>query len=244
MGMHKYSLLIVDDEQAAREGTRVLLEQDPEINVIAECSNGEDAVNTIVDAAPHIVVLDVEMPGLDGFAVLGELDPSIRPEVVFLTAYEEYALKAFDVEAADYVLKPFSDARLQQAIERAKARVRTRASEHRTLTRLVARQGSVTHVVPVDEIDWIEGADYYARVHTASTSHMVRMPLTRLLEQLDGRKFVRVHRSVIVNADRITRIIPHADLGVVLKSGKRLPLSRRLRPRVEEFLRGRSTHDC
>jgi len=237
--MPTYTLLIVDDEPGAREGTRALLEQDPEITVIGECGNGEDAVTSIVDEAPQIVVLDIEMPGLDGFAALAQLDPVMRPEVVFLTAYEEYALKAFDVEAADYVLKPFSDARLQQAIERAKARVRARGSEQLTLTRLVARQGNVTHVIPVDQIDWIEGADYYARVHTATASHMVRMPLTRLLKQLDDRQFVRIHRSVIVNAARIARIIPHADLGVVLASGKRLPLSRRLRPRLEEFLRSR-----
>jgi two-component system LytT family response regulator len=239
MAMHKYTLLIVDDEPAAREGTRALVEQDPEITVIGECGNGEDAVTAIIDEGPQIVVLDVEMPGLDGFGALAQLDPMARPEVVFLTAYEEYALEAFDVEAADYVLKPFSDARLQQAIDRAKARVRARAGEQRKLTRLVARQGGATHVIPVEQIDWIEGADYYARVHTASASHMVRMPLTRLIEQLDGRMFVRVHRSVIVNAARIARIIPHADLGVVLHSGKMLPLSRRLRPRLEEFLRNR-----
>jgi two-component system LytT family response regulator len=237
--MQKYTLLIVDDEPSAREGTRALLELDPEITVIGECGNGEDAVTAIIDEAPQIVVLDVEMPGLDGFGALDQLDPLIRPEVVFLTAYEEYAVKAFDIEAADYVLKPFSDARLQQAVDRAKARVRTRGGEQRKLTRLVARQGGATHVIPVDQIDWIEGADYYARVHTASASHMVRMPLTRLLKQLDDRKFVRVHRSVIVNAARIARIIPHADLGVILDSGKRLPLSRRLRPRLEEFLRSR-----
>src|SRR5688572_14919081 len=237
--MPTYTLLIVDDEPGAREGTRALLEQDPEITVIGESGNGEDAVTSIVDEAPQIVVLDIEMPGLDGFAALAQLDPTMRPEIVFLTAYEEYALEAFDVEAADYVLKPFSDARLRQAIERAKARVRARGSEQRKLTRLVARQGSVTHVIPVDQIDWIEGADYYARVHTATAAHMVRMPLTRLMKQLDDRQFVRVHRSVIVNGARIARIIPHADLGVVLDSGKHLPLSRRLRPRVEEFLRSR-----
>src|SRR5688572_19074142 len=237
--MQKYTLLIVDDEPRAREGTRALLELDPELTVIGECGNGEDAVTTIMEEAPQIVVLDVEMPGLDGFGALSQLDPVMRPEVVFLTAYEEYARKAFDVEAADYVLKPFSDARLQQAIDRAKARVRIREDEHRKLTRLVARQGGATHVIPVDQIEYIEGADYYVRVHTASGSHMVRMSLSRLEQQLDERKFVRVHRSVIVNAARISKIIPHADLGVVLESGTELPLSRRLRPRVEEFLRGR-----
>ena len=240
MAMAKYTLLIVDDEPSARDGTRALLELDPEIVVIGDCGNGEDAVTTIIDEAPQIVVLDVEMPGLDGFGALAQLDPIVRPEVVFLTAYEEYALKAFDVQAADYVLKPFSDARLQQAIDRAKARVRARAGEERRLTRVVARTGGVTHVIPVDQIDYIEGADYYARVHTPSGSHMVRTPLSQLMKQLDDRKFVRVHRSVIVNAARISRIIPHADLGVVLHSGKQLPLSRRLRPRVEEYLRGTS----
>ncbi len=236
--MPKYTLLIVDDEPRAREGTRALLELDPEITVIGECGNGEDAVVAIMDEAPQIVVLDVEMPGLDGFGALAQLDPIIRPEVVFLTAYEEYARKAFDVEAADYVLKPFSDARLQQAIDRAKARVRVREGEQRKLTRLVARQGGATHVIPVEQIEYIEGADYYVRVHTAAGSHMVRMSLTRLEKRLDQQKFVRVHRSIIVNAARISKIIPHADLGVVLDSGIELPLSRRLRPRVEEFLRG------
>lgn len=235
--MPKYTLLIVDDEPSAREGTRALLQLDPEISVIGECGNGEDAVNAIVDEAPQIVVLDVEMPGLDGFAALAQLDPVVRPEVVLLTAYEEYALKAFDVHAVDYVLKPFSDARLQRAIDRAKAQVRARGSEQRMLTRLVARQGGALHVIPVEQIDYIEGADYYVRVHTARGSHMVRMSLSQLVKQLDARRFVRVHRSVIVNGARISRIIPHADLGVVLDSGKQLPLSRRLRPRVEEFLR-------
>src|SRR5687768_1927643 len=186
--MQKYTLLIVDDEPSAREGTRALVELDPEITVIGECGNGDDAVTAIIDEGPQIVVLDVEMPGLDGFGALAQLDPLMRPTIVFLTAYEEYALKAFDVEAADYVLKPFTDARLQQAIDRAKARVRTRAGEQGTLTRLVARQGGATVVIPVDQIDWIEGADYYARVHAASGSYMVRMPLTRLLKQLDDRK--------------------------------------------------------
>jgi two-component system, LytTR family, response regulator len=240
MAMPNYTLLIVDDEPSAREGTRALLELDPELTIIGECGNGEEAVATIIDEAPQIVLLDVEMPGLDGFGALAQIDPVMRPEVVFLTAYQEYALQAFDVEAADYVLKPFSDARLQQAIERAKARVRARGGDAGKLTRLVARQGNTTHVIAVEQIDYIEGADYYARVHTASASYMVRMPLTRLEEQLDAQKFVRVHRSVIVNAARISRIVPHADLGVILDSGKELPLSRRLRPRVEEFLRGRS----
>jgi two-component system, LytTR family, response regulator len=239
MAMPKYTLLIVDDEPSAREGTRALLELDPEVKVVGECGNGEDAVAAIIEEAPQIVVLDVEMPGLDGFGALAELDPVARPEVVFLTAYEEYAVKAFDIEAADYVLKPFSDARLQQAVDRAKARVRARGNDEARLTRLVARQNGVMHIIPVDDIHWIEGADYYTRVHTASASHMVRIPLSRLIKQLDDRKFVRVHRSVIVNAARISRIIPHADLGVILDSGKQLPLSRRLRPRVEEFLRSK-----
>jgi two-component system LytT family response regulator len=196
-------------------------------------------VTAIIEETPQIVVLDVEMPGLDGFGALAQLDPVLRPAVVFLTAYEEYARKAFDVEAADYVLKPFSDARLQQAIDRAKARVRIREDEQRKLTRLVARQGGTTHVIPVEQIEYIEGADYYVRVHTASGSHMLRMSLGQLENRLDERKFVRVHRSVIVNAARISKIIPHADLGVILDSGTELPLSRRLRPRVEEFLRSR-----
>jgi len=231
--MPTYTLLIVDDEPGAREGTRALLEQDPEITVIGECGNGEDAVTSIVDEAPQIVVLDIEMPGLDGFAALAQLDPVMRPEVVFLTAYEEYALKAFDVEAADYVLKPFSDARLQQAIERAKARVRARGSEQLTLTRLVARQGNVTHVIPVDQIDWIEGADYYARVHTATASHMVRMPLTRLLKQLDDRQFVRIHRSTIVNLEYVERV--EASQRVYLRGlAEALTMSRRFGSRLKE----------
>jgi two-component system, LytTR family, response regulator len=235
--MRKYRTLIVDDEPSAREGTRQLLVQDPEIDVIGECANGVDAAAAIIDDGPDIVILDIQMPDLDGFGCLALFDPASRPEVVFLTAYEEYARKAFDVDAADYVLKPFSDARLREAVARAKQRRRVRTQEARPVTRFVVRHGTVTHVVHVSDIDYIEGADYYARIHAGGASYLIRQTLAQLLTQLDPGKFVRTHRSVIVNVDRIRQLLPRVELAIVLSSGKRLPLSRRLRPKVEAFLR-------
>ena len=235
--MEKFRTLIVDDEPAAREGTRALLDQDAEIDVIGDCDNGADAATVIIEQAPDIVVLDIEMPERDGFECLELIDPAVRPEVVFLTAYDEYAVKAFDIAAADYVLKPFSDARLVEAIARAKQRVRHKRRQPRTLQRLVARTGRVTHVIDVGNIDWIEGANYYARVHCGSTTHLIRQPLARLAEQLDPATFVRVHRSFIVNGTRVRQVQLGIEPTVVLESGTRLPLSRRYRPRLEEFLR-------
>jgi two-component system LytT family response regulator len=238
--MRKYKTLIVDDEPSAREGTRELLEQDREIEVIGECGNGADAAAVIVDDAPDIVILDIQMPDLDGFGCVALLDPVTRPEIVFLTAHEEHARKAFDVDAADYVLKPFSDARLREAIARAKQRRRTRAQTAHPVTRFVVRRGTVTQVVHVGDIDWIEGADYYARIHSGGASHLIRQTLAQLLTKLDPARFVRTHRSAIVNVDRIKQVLPRAELAIVLSSGVRLPLSRRLRPKVEAFLRGRA----
>jgi two-component system LytT family response regulator len=237
--MEKFRTLIVDDEPAAREGTRALLEQDAEVEVIGECDNGADAANVIIEQAPDIVVLDIAMPERDGFECLELLDPAARPEVVFLTAYDEYAVKAFDIAAADYVLKPFSDARLAEAMTRAKQRVRNHRQQRRTLERLVVRSGRVTHVIDVHDIDWIEAADYYARVHCGDTTHLIRQPLATLAEQLDPTTFVRVHRSVIVNGKRVKQVQLQAEPVVVLDSGERLPLSRRFRPRLEAFLRDR-----
>jgi two-component system LytT family response regulator len=235
--MEKFRTLIVDDEPGAREGTRALLDQDAEIDVIGDCDNGADAATVIIEQAPDIVVLDIKMPDRDGFECLELIDPAVRPEVIFLTAYDEYAVKAFDIAAADYVLKPFSDARLAEAMARAKQRVRHNRQQPRTLQRLVVRTGRVTHVIDVGTIDWIEGANYYARVHCGRTTHLIRQPLFRLAEQLDPATFVRVHRSFIVNGSRVRQVQLGVEPTVVLESGTRLPLSRRYRPRLEEFLR-------
>jgi two-component system LytT family response regulator len=238
--MEKFNVLIVDDEPAAREGTRALLAQDVEIDVIGECDNGADAATVIIEQTPDVVLLDIEMPERDGFQCLELLDPVARPEVVFLTAYDEYAVNAFDVAAADYVLKPFSDARLTEAMNRAKQRVRAKRQQRRTLERLVVRTGRVNHVIDVADIDWIEGADYYARVHVGQTTHLIRQTLSHLADQLDPLQFIRVHRSVIVNGRKIRQVIVRTEPTVVLDSGKRLPLSRRYRPQLENFLRKRS----
>ncbi|HEY0809903.1 MAG TPA: LytTR family DNA-binding domain-containing protein [Longimicrobiales bacterium] len=238
--MEKFRVLIADDEPAAREGTRALLAQDVEIDVIGECDNGADAATVIIEERPDVVLLDIEMPERDGFQCLELLDPVARPEVVFLTAYDEYAVQAFDVAAADYVLKPFSDARLTEAMNRAKQRVRTKRQQRRTLERLVVRIGRVNHVIDVADLDWIEGAEYYARVHLGDTTHLIRQTLTHLAGQLNPLQFIRVHRSVIVNARKIRQVIVRTEPAVVLDSGKRLPLSRRYRPQLENLLRNRS----
>lgn len=238
--MEKFRTLIVDDEPAAREGTRALLDQDPEIEVIGECDNGADAATAIVEQTPDLVLLDIAMPERDGFQCLELLDPAARPEVIFVTAFDEYAVKAFDIAAADYVLKPFSDARLAEAVARAKQRVRSNRMQRRTLARLVVRTGRVTHVIDVADIDWIEGADYYARVHRGNTTHLIRQPLNRLAEQLDPAVFVRVHRSVIVNGRRVKQVQWQIEPAIVLDSGTRVPFSRRYRAQLEAFLRTRS----
>ena len=229
-------VLIVDDEPLARAGLRGLLADDPEVAVVGECANGREAMAAIRAHAPDLVLLDVQMPEVDGFAVVREVGASQMPVVVFVTAFDQYALRAFEARALDYLLKPFSDERFRQALERAKEQVRQRrlgalsgqlaallglpgppdatvpttaplaASPPQPVARLEVRLGGRQIFVAVAEIDWIEASDYYVRLHAAGRSHLLRETMQELEARLDPRRFVRVHRAALVAVDRVSEL--------------------------------------
>lgn len=243
--------LIIDDEPVARASLRVLLAGDPEIEVIGECGAGADAVAAIAETRPELVFLDVQMPGMTGFDVLARVGDTRRFEVVFVTAYESYALAAFDVRALDYVLKPFDDRRFHRAVERAKDRIRQARLDHRgepagdaaaarsdPAERIAIRDGARTVFVELSEIDWIEAADYYVQLHVGARSYLHREPLRDLEARLDPQRFMRIHRSAIVALDRIAelRSSTHGDHSVRLRDGTELKLSRARRGQLRCLL--------
>ncbi|HEY6842523.1 MAG TPA: LytTR family DNA-binding domain-containing protein [Thermoanaerobaculia bacterium] len=228
--------LIVDDEPLARESIRVLLERDPEIEIVGECS-GVDAAALIARKRPHIMFLDVQMPEVDGFDLLGRIGEQAVPAVVFVTAYDEFAIRAFEVEALDYLLKPFDDARFARTLERAKQRALSpppKSQDYRQ--RFLVRVRERVVVVNASDIDWIEAADYYVTMHAGGRTYLLREPLADLEKVLDPAVFFRVHRSAIVNLGRIREIHPmfHGDSVLVLTDGSQVKLSR---SRREEFER-------
>lgn len=258
--------LIVDDEAPARATLRRLLADDPEIEVVGESWGGE-APEMIRDTAPDLVLLDVQMPGLDGFEVLESLPPDAIPFTVFVTAYSEYAVHAFDVRAIDYVLKPFKDERLLEALERAKAAIRaghagTQRDQISAILRqqvgapdeadavdvddaegadpaddrLALRDGSRMHFIERDDIDWIEAVGSYVRIHAGDRSPLIRTTLTGLEERLRDHGFFRIHRSAVVNLDRVAeaRHESHGDYVLILDDGTRLRLSRTRREAFDE----------
>jgi two-component system, LytTR family, response regulator len=264
--------LIVDDEPVARAGMRKLLEDDPDIEIVGEAGDGAAAVAAVNRLRPDLLLLDIQMPELDGFQVLEAIGPAAVPAVVFVTAYDQFAVKAFEVQALDYVLKPFEDDRFYAVLERARQHLRRRqdddlarrlgallqsyeqragtapsdppaaAATSRYLARIsVKGEGRVAYL-PVGSIDWIEAADYYSRLHVGETTHLIRESMSSLEEQLDPARFVRVHRSAIVNVERVKEIrLDYANRPVVvLRSGTRLPLSRSRREELERVLTGRS----
>jgi two-component system, LytTR family, response regulator len=231
--------LIVDDESLARRNVMLLLRRDPDIGEIAECSSGRAAVEQIRTSRPDLVFLDVQMPECDGFDVLELLGSELPPAVIFVTAYDAYALRAFEAGALDYLLKPFDDARFGRALNRAKEKLaRHPPRQLRSPERLVVRGQGRVHFVSVMDIDWIEAAGYYACLHVGSDTHVLRRSLSDLERDLGAEKFIRIHRSVIVNLDRVRQLELQAggEYEVVLRSKARLRLSRRYRKRLEERL--------
>jgi two-component system LytT family response regulator len=212
-------VLIVDDEALARERIRTLLASERDVTIVGECSGGREAVAAIVQHRPDLVFLDIQMPDLDGFQVLEAVAMDWLPAVVFVTAYDEYAIQAFDVNAMDYILKPIEPARFQQALGRAVKRG--------PLDRFVIRAGGKVLFVKPGDIDWIEADGKLAQVHVGRETHAVRIPLKRLEERLEAHGFVRVHRSAIVNVDRIRELEPwfHGEYVVILKDGTKLTSS-------------------
>ena len=245
-------VLIADDEAVARRRLRRLLQREPDLSVVAECADGAAALRLMVELAPDLVLLDVQMPELDGFEVLQRFPGDHWPAVIFVTAFDRYALRAFDVHAIDYLLKPFSAERFRTALARARTRLRHRAHDAGLAAlvdeirrrpafaaRLAIPSRGRTVLLDTASIDWIEAADNYVTLHAGGHEHLVRETLGALERQLDPDRFTRIHRSTIVNLDRIALVEPmtHGDGIVQLRDGTRLALSRTRRDRIVRLLK-------
>ena len=232
--MNPLRVLIVDDERLARARLRALLALRKDVEVVGESADGASAVHDLRAHRPDLVFLDVRMPDRDGFEVLAALEPTERPAVVFVTAHGDHALRAFDVHAVDYLLKPFEDERVGEAVERA-LRLRGPRPDPE---RFVVRSGARTAFLSPDEVDWIEAQGSYVRLHAGESSWLLRDTLTRLEERLAPRRFQRVHRSVLVHLDRVRETLHGArgELRLVLDRGTVLPVSRRFRERLRARL--------
>jgi two-component system LytT family response regulator len=258
----KITTIIVDDEPLARRNLRVLLEQDPQIEILDECRNGHEAIKAIDTHSPDLIFLDIQMPEMDGFDVLARVGPEHIQAIIFVTAFDQYALKAFEVHALDYLLKPFDDERFKRALERAKSQIaareidklsqrllalledrksdRTESTQpQKYLTRLMIKTSNRMMLLRVDEIDFIEADGNYAKLNAGRKTHLLREKMNDLEGRLDPAKFVRIHRSVIVNIERIKEMHPHfnGDYIVVLDDGRQLRLSRSRRENLEAKLK-------
>jgi two-component system LytT family response regulator len=240
--------VIVDDEAPARAVLREYLDAHPDVEIVAECANGFEAVKAVTELRPDLLFLDIQMPKLDGFEVLDLIGQDIA--VVFVTAYDEYALRAFEVHAVDYLLKPFGRERLADALEHVRAHMVGRdpspvkrlvaSARQREIPahRILVRDGSRVHVVQVDKLDYVEAQDDYVCLHTAGKQYLKEQTMAEIESTLDASRFVRVHRSVILNIERLSRVEPYAkDSRVaILTDGTRLPVSRAGYARLNELL--------
>jgi two-component system, LytTR family, response regulator len=236
-------VLVVDDESLARRNLTVLLGRDPDIGSVTECGSGLEAIEEIRKSNPDLVFLDVQMPECDGFDVLELLGSDLSSTIIFVTAYEEYALRAFEAGALDYLLKPFDDARFDRALNRAKDKLAHYTPQQpQPVKQLVVKSPGQVLFLNVADIDWIEAADYYACLHLGGDTHLMRRTLSELERDLGDGSFIRIHRSIIVNLDRIRglEIQQDGEYEVVLKSKVRLRLSRRFRKRLQDRMGVRS----
>ena len=247
--------LIADDEPLARERLRALLARHPDVEIIGECANGADTIAAISDLRPDLVLLDVEMPRVDGFGVLEALDPEALPAVVFVSAHDQYALRAFEAHALDYVLKPFDEARVDRALRRVRGQLARSAAtaphvdprlaslldelrQQRRSDRLVVRTGGRVVFLRTEDIDWVEASGNYVRLHVGSESHLLRDSMKNMERRLDPTTFIRIHRSAIVNVDRIRELEPwfHGEYIVILRDGTRLTASRVFSDRLSALI--------
>jgi two-component system LytT family response regulator len=225
-------VLIVDDEPLARRGLRVRLEAMSGIEIVGECESGRTAIAAIESDRPDVVLLDVQMPGLDGFDVVEAIGTADMPVTIFVTAFDAHAIRAFDAHALDYLLKPIDDERFALAIERARTRVLERGSTQSAQgRRIIFRDRGSVIFLDHEDIDWISAEGDYVRVHAKGRGHLVRHTMSAMEERLDPTRFARIHRSAIVNVDRVAEIRPHGERDhiVVLKDGTRLKMSRAYR---------------
>jgi two-component system LytT family response regulator len=255
---------IVDDEELARRGIRSRLADHTDLEIVAECASGREAVDAITEHAPDLVFLDVQMPGLNGFEVIDEIGPERMPVVIFVTAYDEHALRAFDVHALDYLLKPIDEARLHEAIDRARdwllQQQNSQLSDRLTsllhgitagelaaddaasdiTERFVIKTGGRITFVDADSIDWVEAAGDYVRLHTDEKVHLLRETMSGMEDRLDPTCFLRIHRSTIINTERLRELRPYgnSEYIVVLDDGTELKLSRTYRDALDDFFDG------
>jgi two-component system LytT family response regulator len=252
--MQRIRTVIADDEPLARRGIRAHLNLEKDIEIVSECRNGREAVAAIEADSPDLVFLDVQMPELDGFGVVEAVGVDRMPPVIFVTAYDRHALKAFEVNALDYLLKPFDTERFAKALSRAKTQI-----EHRQISdlsrrlqtliddlktnrkyaeRLVIKSAGRIFFLSVDEIDWIEAADNYVRLHAGRDAHLLRETMSNLEKRLDPEQFIRVHRSRIVNTQRVKELRPlfRGEYDITLKDGTRLETGRGYRDRVQRLM--------
>ncbi|HKP68952.1 MAG TPA: LytTR family DNA-binding domain-containing protein [Pyrinomonadaceae bacterium] len=250
--------LIVDDEPLARDRIKRFLRDEEGIRLIGECKNGSEAIDTINRETPELVFLDIQMPEKNGFDVIKALDAKRMPTIIFVTAYDQYALQAFDVHALDYLLKPFNRERIKRAVARAREHIdhkrlgnideRLNAliadirGERKFLDRLVVKAVGRVFFLKTDEIDWIEAAGNYVKLHVGRDSHMIRETMNGIESKLDPAKFLRIHRSTVVNIDRIKELHPmfSGDYAVILRNGTELALSRNYRERFTELFENQS----
>ena len=247
------TVLIVDDEPLAREGLRMLLAQDPEIAAVQEAKNGREAVQRVREGRPDQVFLDVQMPEMDGFSVIHEIGAEQIPAVVFVTAHDQYAIRAFEINAIDYLLKPVTEERFAQSLARAKARLRsseprqqnqilslleTIAAPSRYLNRIAVLSAGKTSFLYVEEVDWIRAAENYVELHVAQASHLLHVAMNTLEKSLDPDTFLRIHRSLIVNLRRVKQIQPvsHGEYMLLLHDGVRLQSGRTYHERVKALM--------
>jgi two-component system, LytTR family, response regulator len=246
--------LIVDDEPLARSRIRKMLGHDAEIELLGECANGRDAIQLIEAQKPHIVFLDVQMPEISGFEVIESLDTELMPLVIFVTAHDKYALRALEIHAFDYLLKPFDKKRFDKTLQQAKQRIQTENRgdmNHRTLAlleelrartnhleRLIIKSGGRVFFIKADDIDWLEAEGKYVRLHVGKETHLLREAIGSLESRLDPKKFLRIHRSNIVNIERIQELESwfHNEYRVILRDGTKLMMSRSCRKRLGELL--------
>ena len=249
----KTRVLVADDEPLARERLRMLLEREPGMQLIGECRDGAEAIAAIRQLQPDLVFLDVQMPGATGFDVIEAIGPARMPAVVFVTAYDRYALRAFDVRALDYLLKPFDRERFQQALGRARQLLQRESSgdlERRLLAlvqdlkepprvdRFVVKSGGRVYFVRTSEIDWVEAAGNYVKLHVGREAHLLRETMTAIEGQLDPEVFFRIHRCHIVNIERVQELQPwfNGEYVACLRTGERLTLSRGYREKLQQRL--------
>ncbi len=252
--MNQIRTLIADDQPMARERLAALLNEEPDVQVVAACASGTEAVSAIQRHQPDLVFLDMQMPELDGLGVIAAVGPERMPSVVFVTAYDEFALRAFDVHALDYLLKPFGRQRFQKALDRARGHLsRERAGDlaKRLVAlvddvrpapraeRIMVRSGARVVFVETRQIDWVEAEGNYVRLHVGSESHLIRDTMNAVEARLGGVSFVRIHRSRIVNIDRVSemRLVYNGEYEVVLRSGRALGVSRMYRDKLQERLK-------